>query len=75
MKKIVLLLVDYLKYPSTISGIIKTISGISGLSLSTDLATQIVSAGVAIAGIISILLSDSDVKPTVPAATASTPAA
>ena len=63
MKNIIAKILDYARYPSTWSGIIKLVAGTFGVSISADLTTQIVALGVAGAGIIGILFSDSDVKP------------
>lgn len=64
MNSVISKIVEFLKYPSTWSGAVKLISGAFGATISTDLTTQIVALGVAAAGIIGILFSDADVKPT-----------
>lgn len=62
MKKLLNTVVDYLKYPSTVKGIVQTVGGLFGANLAADTATQIVAVVVAIAGLVSIFTSDSDVK-------------
>lgn len=51
-------LLNRLKEPSTWRGLIYVISGISGVSLSADVATAIVAAGIAVAGVIDTLKKD-----------------
>ena len=53
---------DYLRYPSTIKGIIALL-GVVGVSLSPEQSEAITTAAVSLYGAISIFFSDSDVKP------------
>lgn len=61
MKTILLKLLDYLKYPSTYKGLVALL-GVAGVALKPELTEAITTAGVALYGVISLLLSDSDVK-------------
>ena len=54
---------ENLRYPSTWQGIVKVLTlagGFFGFTISTELAAGIVSAGVALSGLVDIFFSDAD---------------
>ena len=52
---------DYFRYPSTYQGIVALITA-AGVTISTEQAEAIATAGVALYGVIALFFSDSDVK-------------
>jgi hypothetical protein len=61
MKALALKLLNHLKYPSSWQGLL-AIAAAAGLHLAPDLASQIATLGVALAGFIAFFFSDADVK-------------
>lgn len=57
-------ILNYLRYPSTWSGIAKflgVVGGFVGWQVSEEMSAAIAAAGVAVSGLIDMLFSDSDV--------------
>lgn len=61
MKNLALKLLNHLKYPSTWQGIIGLVAA-TGLALAPELQEHIITAGVALAGVVAFLFSDADVE-------------
>lgn len=60
MKNLALKLLNHLKFPSTWQGIIG-LAAAAGLALAPELQEYIITAGVALAGVIAFFFSDADV--------------